>query len=380
VNQPIYLDFAAASPLDESVAAAMKPYLTDKFYNPSAIYLKSKHVRDDLEAARRSVAMIIGVRPAEVIFTAGGTEANNLAIRGVMDNFPGCQVLVSSAEHESVIEAAKPYPFKLLPVDRSGRVDPAKVAGLIDEKTVLISIIMANNEIGTIQPLAQLAASIREVKQLRRSSGNQLPLYLHTDATQAANYLDLHVDKLGVDLMTLNGGKIYGPKQSGILFVSKNAKLAPLIRGGGQERGLRSGTENVAGDIGFAAALSLAQAARKDESLRLSQLQAQFFKFVSEQIPLAVINGSQKNRLPNNVHLTFPGQDNERLLFELDRAGVMAAAGSACNASAAKPSHVLAAIGLSDEQARSSIRFTMGRSTTSPQISRVVALLAGLVK
>jgi cysteine desulfurase len=379
-EQPIYLDFAAATPLDKSVLAAMQPYLADKFYNPSAIYLAAKRVRDDLESARRDTAQLIGARPAEIIFTAGGTEANNLAIRGVMNRFPDSQIIVSAVEHESVIVPAQCYNHKFAQVDSSGRVDLVALADAITEKTVMVSIMYANNEIGTVQPIRQIADAINQVRLKRRKTANRLPLYLHTDATQAANYLDLHIARLGVSLITLNGGKIYGPKQSGALFVAKDVELESLIIGGGQERGLRSGTENMAAVIGFAAALSIAQTARRGETARLEKLQQHFFQLLTEHFPDVTINGNQKHRLPNNVHVTFSGIDNERLLIELDRSGVLAAAGSACSASSSSPSHVLRAIGLSDEQARSSVRFTMGRSTTSSQINQTVRALAGLVK
>jgi len=234
----------------------------------------------------------------------------------------------------------------------------------------------ANNEVGTIQPLRRIAAMLAVVREERRKSGNALPLYFHTDACQAANYLDLHVSRLGVDLMTLNGGKIYGPKQSGVLYVSAKVRLQPIIRGGGQERNYRSGTENVAGCIGFAKALQLAQAIRQEEGERLSALQKLAFDRISEKLPEAVVHGSLKHRLPNNIHLTLPGQDNERLLVELDERGILAAAGSACSASADEPSHVLCAMGLSDADAQSSLRITMGRETTEVDIDALVSTLS----
>ena len=206
-----------------------------------------------------------------------------------------------------------------------------------------------------------------------------MPLYLHTDACQAANYLDLKVSRLGVDLMTLNGGKVYGPRQSGVLYVRGGLQLRPLIIGGGQERGLRSGTENVAHAIGIAYALEIAQTIRHDESKRTQLLQRQFIELLSKHVPQAVINGSLKHRLPNNIHITIPGIDNERLLMQLDEVGIMAAAGSACSAGNDEPSHVLRALGIPDQLARSSIRFTMGHSTTSDEVLRVVTELARLV-
>ncbi|HVY12692.1 MAG TPA: aminotransferase class V-fold PLP-dependent enzyme, partial [Alphaproteobacteria bacterium] len=231
---------------------------------------------------------------------------------------------------------------------------------------------------GTIQPIRQVAQLVQKIRDERRRAGNPLPLYLHTDACQAANYLDLQVARLGVDLMTLNGGKIYGPKQSGVLYVSSRVQLSPVIRGGGQERGYRSGTENVAACVGFATALQSAQSRRHDESRRLGDLQALAFRLITEKMPQAVINGSRKHRLPNNMHLTLPGRDNERLLVELDERGILAAAGSACSAGDDEPSHVLRAMGVSDADAQASIRLTMGRQTTDADVRALVDALAVL--
>lgn len=374
MKQPIYLDFAAATPLDEQVMAAMQPYYTAAFYNPSATYLAAKAVAKDVAAARAMVAGHLGVRPAEVIFTAGGTEANNLAIHGVMAQYPEANVVVSAVEHESVIAPAAQYSGKLAAVTADGTVDVAALEAAIDEKTVLVSIMYANNEVGTIQPLKDVAVLIGR-KRAERGSGG-LPLYLHTDACQAANYLDLHVSRLGVDLMTINGGKIYGPKQSGALYVGAHVQLRPLVLGGGQERGLRSGTENVAQIVGLAKALDITQAMRHDETKRLQDLQRKFFDKITEVNPQIIINGSRKKRLPNNLHITIPGCDNERLLMQLDEAGIMAAAGSACSASDEEPSHVLRAMGVGDADAQASLRFTTGRGTTESQLDEVHAALS----
>jgi cysteine desulfurase len=372
----IYLDYAAATPLDERVLAAMQPYFAAKFYNPSATYAAANDARKALEAARTQVAHWLGALANEVIFTAGGTEANNLAIHGVMRQFPEANIVVSGIEHESVLAPAEHYNSRIAAVKPDGTIDLEGLRGLIDKQTVLVSIMYANNEVGTIQPLREISQII-ETKRCERGAGG-LPLYLHTDACQAANYLDLHAARLGVDLLTINGGKLYGPKQSGALYVKRTVGLRPLIDGGGQERGLRSGTENVAGSIGLAAALDMAQASRHDETARLQVLQRQFFDLLAQKIPAATVNGSLKRRLPNNVHLTVPGQDNERLLLQLDERGIQAAAGSACSASDEAPSHVLRALGLSDAQARSSLRFTMGRSTTTSNIERLVDALRTL--
>lgn len=379
MSQKIYLDYAAATPVAAEVLAAMQPYFSDKFYNPSANYLAAQHVKQDIDQARAAVAQILGARPSEIIFTAGGTEANNLAMQGIMGQFPDGNVVVSAIEHESVLEPAKKYQYRLAPPSKDGLINIEQLNPLIDEQTVLVSIMYANNEIGTIEPLRKIAQKLSEIRQARRQAGDPRPLYLHTDAAQAGNYLDLHVSRLGVDLMTLNGGKIYGPKQSGALFVASHVKLQPQILGGGQERNLRSGTENVAAIIGFATALELTQHLRLAESKRVTELQRTCFKLIAEALPGAVINGSQKHRLPNNVQLTIPDQDNERLLFGLDEAGIMAAAGSACSASQEEPSHVLRAIGLSDREAQASLRLTFGRTTTAEDIRHTITVLSRLV-
>lgn len=376
----VYLDYAAATPLDEDVEQAMQPYYRDVFYNPSATYLPAKQAREALEAARAKVAFWLGARQTEIVFVAGGTEGNNLAISGALQHFPNCSVTVSAIEHESVLKPAAQFNSSVALVTEQGRVDLADLQAKIQPETVLVSVMYANNEIGTIQPLRQIAELLVSIREQRRKTGNSLPLYLHTDACQAANYLDLHVARLGVDMMTLNGGKLYGPKQTGVLYVGSHVKLSPVILGGGQERGLRSGTENIAGAIGFAAALDKAQKLRAAEAKRLGDVQHDVFRRLNEQLPAARLNGSVKTRLPNNVHLTVPGYDNERLLVQLEEEGFLAAAGSACSASSDEPSHVLRALGLTDDEARSSLRFTFGRFTTDEDSRRLVAALVAITK
>ncbi|HSD55755.1 MAG TPA: cysteine desulfurase family protein [Candidatus Saccharimonadales bacterium] len=379
MNDYIYLDYAAATPMDTEVLSVMTPYFSDKFYNPSATYMAAIGVRKDLDAARGQVALTLGARPSEIVFTAGATEANNLVIRGVMAQYPGSNMIVSSVEHDSVLLPAREFDSQEAPVNALGIVDVDALVKMIDDQTVLVSVMYANNEIGSIQPIHQIALALEQIRKERRHAGNELPLYLHTDAAQAANYLDLHVSRLGVDFMTLNGGKIYGPKQSGVLFASSQARFKPQVVGGGQERGQRGGTENIAGSIGLALALTRAQAMRADEVARLKVLQKLFFDLLEKAVPGVVVNGSRKNRLPNNVHITIPGQDNERILIELDEAGVLAAAGSACSASSEEPSHVLRACALSDEDAQSSLRFSMGRQTDEAAVRKAVETLANVV-
>jgi cysteine desulfurase len=376
----IYLDYAAASPVSAEVFEAMQPYFSEKFYNPSAQYLAAREISTAIAEARSRIGHWLGARPSEIIFTSGGTESNNLAINGVLQQFPDANIIVSAIEHESVLEPARQYQCKEAPVNPDGMVDTEALAKLIDDKTVLISVMYANNEIGTIQPLRQIAELIQKIRQERATHSPQpLPLYLHTDAAQAANYLDLHTSRLSVDLMTINAGKIYGPKACGALFVRTGVVINPQITGGGQELGKRSGTEGVANIIGFACALDSAQEQRHQETKRLQTLQNLFFDLLTQRIPESIVNGSRKNRLPNNVHISIPGQDNERLIFGLDEAGILCAAGSACSASKEESSHVLRSLGLSDETARASLRFTMGRQTDETAIRHTVETLTKLV-
>ncbi len=357
----------------------MQPFLTTEFYNPSATYNAGRRVQAALDEARRQVAEVLGARPSEIIFTAGGTEANNLAIHGVMSQYPESNLVLSAIEHSAGLKPAAKYHAKIVAVGADGLIDPAAVVAAIDDTTVLVSIMYANNEIGTVQPLPAIARQLVTIRKTRLKSGNRLPLLLHSDACQAPNYLDMQAARLGVDLMSLNGSKVYGPKQSGALFVKGGISLQPLILGGGQERGLRSGTENVAGTVGFAAALQLAQRLRPAEVARLQSLQTTFIEQLEASLPTMRLNGSRRHRLPNNVHLTLAGIDNERLLMQLDEQGIMAAAGSACSASSQTASTVLAALGLNAEAARSSIRFSLGRQTTAEQLERVVQVMAQLV-
>ncbi len=379
MNNKIYLDYAAATPVRKEVLAAMQPYYTDHFYNPSATYLAAKKIKSTLDTARSDIAFILGARPSEIIFTAGGTEANNLAIKGVLDYFPESHAVIGSIEHESILVPVARYDHALLGVNNQGEYDIHDLKTHINDKTVLVSLMYANNEVGAIQSLRNAARVVAEVRKSRRESGNTLPIYLHTDACQAGNYLDLHVSRLGVDMMTVNGGKIYGPKQSGVLYVSSNVRLQPLIEGGGQERNMRSGTENIAQAVGLAEALKLAQASRKNGGEHMQELQTFFITELQKLVPSAVINGSRKHRLPNNVHVTIPGQDNESLIFALDEKSILVAAGSACSASSEEPSHVLSAMGVSKDDIRASLRFTMGALTTKEDVARTIQTLADLV-
>lgn len=379
MKRSVYLDYAAATPVRPEVLKAMEPFYEDEFYNPSALYLRAQAVRRAVEAARLDVAKAFGVRGSEIIFTAGGTEANNLLIHGIMQQYPEGSIIMAAIEHDSVLEPARKYANREIAVLTDGQIDKASLRESIDDNTVLVSIGLVNNEIGTVQNLSEIATELDVIRNNRSERSVATPLYLHTDACQAGNYISLQVSKLGVDAMTVNGSKLYGPKQSGALYVRAGIELSPLIIGGGQERGLRSGTENVPAIIGLAKALSLAQFDRQSASNTAKALQAYFIKQLQRRFPDVIINGSLKRRIANNVHVTFPGQDNERILMALDERGVMCATGSACSASKDEPSHVLSALGIDEALAQSSLRFTLGAPTTKIDIDFTLKQLESIL-
>jgi len=382
VDQLVYLDYAAATPLDEEVFLAMQPYWQEKFFNPSSIYQSSVEVKNDLLQARQTIASLIGAHYQEIIFCAGGSEANNLALKGYLSNFEPSKnhVVVSYLEHDSVLKALNGFDYQLADLKSDGLIDIDHCLSLINDQTNLVVLMLANNEIGTIQPVKYLTDKIKQIRLERLKKKNFQPLIVFCDACQAGNYLDLHLSRLGVDMMSLNGSKIYGPKQTAALYIRHGLKIKPLIDGGGQEYGLRSGTENTAGFIGLAVALKKTQALKNSEIKRLKNLQNYFLKNLSNQLPEVILNGSFKNRLPNNLNLSFPGQDNERMLFYLGKHGIMASAGSACSASNHHASHVLSALGLNDHQIHSTIRITMGRQTTKDQLDKTIRVLVDYKK
>ena len=369
-----YFDFAAATPLLPEASIAMQPYLGADFFNASALYSGGRQNRLVLESARHQLAQSIGAKATELIFTAGGTEANNMAIHGVMAAHPNAKIITSAIEHESVLEPAARYIHEITPVSAKALVaiDDLKIR-ITDDNVVLVSIMYANNEVGSIQPMRDIAQCISAVRKDRKRRGVTTPIYLHSDACQAGNYLDMQVARLGVDLLTINAGKIYGPKQTGALYVRSGVKLQSLIQGGGQEWNLRSGSENLANIIGFKTAWLVARATHKEEYRRLSDLRDKALHRIEQEIPRCVINGAKhQKRLANNIHITIPGYDNERLLMELDEQGFQVATGSACSASNDEPSHVLKAMGLSDADAQSSIRITLGKYTTENSLMALI--------
>ncbi len=363
----VYLDNAAATPVDKRVLDSMLPFFTDKFHNPSALYKGARDAKLALDDARNSVAKSIGAKPSEIIFTAGGTESDNLAISGVMKVVEDAELLISAVEHDAVFEPSKRFNSKQIVVDQKGVLDLTSLKSLITDKTVLVSVMLVNNEIGTIQPLMEVVKIVEAERKQRQLNGNKNPIYVHSDACQAPLYLDVNVGRLGVDLMTLNGGKIHGPKQSGILYVKAGTKLLPEVLGGGQEFGYRSGTENIAFAVGFSKALELASKGRNDRVKKVTEVREYFIDSLVKNLG-AELNGSKKMRIANNVNVSFEGLDNERALFSLDELGVDAAAGSACSASKDVSSRVLSSIGKSDIEARSSLRFSIGVDTTKEDI------------
>lgn len=379
-NSPVYLDYAAATPLDKRVFAVMQPMLEDVFYNPSAAYLAAKESKMALASAKQKLGLVIGARAEELVITAGATESVNLAIQGVMKAFPDGHTVSSPIEHQAVLETVKLYPHSLCDVSEQGIVQPESIKKLIKDDTVLITIGYANSELGSVQPLRKIAETIAEARQTRLKAGNKTPLYFHTDASQAAGLLDLHVSRLGVDLLTLNAAKCYGPKQTGLLWVSSNVLIKPLIYGGGQERGLRSGSEAVANAVGFAEALSIASEKRKSESHRLSNLRDLLQKLITEALPDTIVNGSIKRRLPNFLHLAWEGIDAERLVYALDERGVMVATGSACAANKGTRSHVLTAVDMPENVADGSLRLSLGRLTDEASVRRAADMIIEVVE
>ena len=383
IAQPsYYFDHAAGAPLAPEALDAMLPYFRQDFANPSSLYKAARVARQAVQQARHDVASTLGAKPTEIVFTSGTTEGDNLAIQGVLRSYPGMHWVTTAIEHEAVLAYTKEQcnPSTVVPVKPNGIVETKEIENAITDHTVLVSVMMANNEIGTIQPISDIAKLVSKVRTDRTKRHVTLPLYLHSDAAQAAGYLDLHVTRLGVDLLTLGGSKMYGPKGTGILYVRHGTQLEPLIYGGGQERGRRSGTENVAGVVGLAKAFEIATATRITQSHRLTKLRDELIRRLLDSIPESVLNGDPKRRLPNNISLIIPGVEGEGLVLYLDQAGVQASTGSACTTGSLEPSHVLLSVGRTPAEANCSLRLTSGRSTSSQAIEHVATVLPGIVQ
>jgi cysteine desulfurase len=378
MSRQIYLDHAAATPLDERVFRAMQPFLTEYFYNPSAPYLASRNVKTKLDEARQEIAETLGVKRDEIILTAGATESINLALQGAV--IRGEHVVIGATEHNAVNQMAERTSYAVAKSDDHGHITPDAVANTITDATTLVSITAADSELGTIQQLSKIAELLTKIRYDRRKRGVDMPLYFHSDASQVAGVIDLHVSRLGVDLLTLNASKCYGPKQVGLLWAASHVRLEPLIYGGGQERGLRSGTENVAGIVGFAAALMHAQKHRHGEAKRLSKLRDELEAGLQRALPLLVVNGSRHKRLPGQLHVSYPGVDAERVIFNLDAKGIQVATGAACAANKGERSSVLRAVGMSDELANGSLRISLGKLTRDQDIADATIFIAKAIE
>jgi cysteine desulfurase len=367
----IYLDHAATTPVRAEVREVMAATLTETFGNPSSVHGAGRAARSLVDAARDQLAEVLHCRSRELVFTGGGSEADNLALRGVArsQRERGRHLIVSAIEHEAVLETARDltrdgFELTVLPVDGRGLVSPEQLAGALREDTILVSVMLANNEVGTIEPIEELVKVTREHSRAA----------FHTDATQALGKLSLDVTRLGVDLLTISGHKVYGPKGVGALYVRQGTALDPVITGGGQERTRRSGTENVPGLAGLGLAAELAEAEREVEWQRQSALSERLTELITKGVPGAFQTGAAPPlRLPNFSTISFPGIEGELLLLRLDRLEVCASAGSACTSGSLAPSHVLLAMGLDPSAAGAHLRLTLGRSTTVAEVDRAAA-------
>lgn len=385
-SRSVYLDHAATTPVDKQVFEAMRPYFFEHYGNPSALYGEAQIANGAVNDARRAIAEVLQALPDNMIFTSGGTESNNLAILGVARACAEQEkhIITVATEHHAVLEPVaqlkkEGWKVTILPVDKNGFVKAEDVVKAIRMDTLLISVMYANNEVGTIQPIAEIG---RQLLRYRKEKGRSVYPFFHTDACQAAGYLDLNVEKLHVDLMTVNGSKIYGPKGVGLLYARRGVNLQPIVFGGSQERHIRAGTENVPGVVGLAKALELIQRTRESENQRIMKLAEYFWKTVQKKIPGVKLNGPEmgKGRLPNNLNIVFPGIDGEALVIYLSSYGVMCSTGSACTAVAREPSHVLAAIGKNPDEIHSSVRFTLGKSTSKQNIDYTIQSLQKALK
>ncbi len=371
----IYLDYAATTPTRSEVVRAMLPYFTDAFGNPSGIYSYGQEAKGTIEEARVKVAELIGARDEEIVFMSGGAEADNFALTGVAyaNESKGNHIITTSIEHHAVMETCKflerrGFLVTYLPVDKYGLVTPSDVKRAITSKTILISVIHANNEIGTIEPIA-------EIGKVAKEAG----VYFHTDAVQTVGHIPVNVNELRVDLLSMSAHKLYGPKGIGALYIRRGTKLLSFLHGGEQERGRRAGTENVPGIVGFGRAVELAKQEMSEEAERLTYLRDKLIKGLLERIDHICLNGHPQERLPNNVNISVDFVEGESMLLNLDLEDICASTGSACSSSSLEPSYVLLAMGISPEQAHGSLRLTLGKWTTEDEIERVLDILPGIV-
>ena len=371
----IYLDYAATTPTHPEVVKAMLPYFTEAFGNPSSIYSYGQEAKGAVGEARVKIANLIGARDDEIVFTSGGTEADNFAIKGVAfaNESKGNHIITSLIEHHAVIETYKflekrGFKVTYLPVDEYGLIDPGDVKKAITERTILVSVMYASNEMGTIEP-------VTEIGRITREAG----IYFHTDAVQAVGHIPVDVNELGVNLLSMSAHKLYGPKGVGALYIKKGSKLTPFMHGGEQERRRRASTENVPGIVGFGQAAEIAHQEMNEEMERLTCLRDRLIKDLLKRIDHSRLNGHPTMRLPNNVNVSVDYVEGESILLNLDLEGICASTGSACSSSSLEPSHVLLAMGLSHEQAHGSLRFSLGKWTTEEEIERVLDALPRIV-
>ena len=388
-----YFDHAATTPLDPAVLRAMKQYFTNDFGNPSNLYSFGRKARAAVAEATQKICAAIGCGPSEFIFTGSATEADNLAIAGVAcanrinsaDGGAG-KIIVSNVEHKGILAVCEAlrsegFTIKYLNVGRDGRVQPNDLAKMLDKRTILVSVTYADSETGTTQPIAELARVIKKIRLRHGGAARGALPYFHTDASQAATYLDINANRLGVDLMTLSAHKLYGPKGIGGLYIRRGTKIKPIIYGGGQQGQLRSGTENVPAIVGFGEAVKLATKHRKTESARVAKLRDALQKGIFKKIPKVVLNGSPDptKRLPNFLNVSILDIEGEALLLYLDELGIVVNTGSACNSESLEPSYVLTALGNPYEYVHGSVRFTLGKGTTMAAVNYVLAKLPEVV-
>jgi len=371
----IYLDHAATTPTHPEVVKAMLPYFTDAFGNPSSIYSYGQEAKGAIEEARTMVAELIGARSEEIIFTSGGTEADNFALKGIAyaNEHKENHIITTSIEHHAVMETCKflerkGFKVTYLPVDGYGVVDPHDVKKAITDKTILISVMHANNEVGTIEPIGEIGKIAKEAE-----------ICFHTDAVQTVGHTPVNVDGLGVDLLSLSAHKFYGPKGVGALYVRKGTRLVPFMHGGEQEKRRRAGTENIPAIVGLGKAVELARQETSKEAERLTYLRDKLIQGLLERIDHTRLNGHPLKRLPNNVNVSVDFVEGESMVLNLDLEGICASTGSACSSSSLEPSHVLVAMGLPPERAHGSLRFTLGRENTEEDIEQVLEVLAQVV-
>ncbi len=374
MDEKIYLDNASTTPVDEKVMEAMKPFFEERFGNPSSLHSFGQEARVAIDKSREKIADYLNCDPKEVIFTGSATEANNIMIKGVIEADDNPHVITTSIEHDAVLETVKESgaDYTVLDVDKDGFIDPEDLKGAINEETVLVTVMYANNEIGTIQPIKKIAELIKEVNK-----GRDKRIYLHTDAAQAAGYLNCDVDELGVNGLTISGHKIYGPKGIGVLFKKRNVKVEPIIFGGGQEDGIRSGTYNTPLIVGMGKAVELLKTKkRKGETKELRDY------LIEEVLKIkgASLNGPKESRLPNNANFSFEGVEGESIVMILDQKGIATSTGSACSSKSLKASHVLRAIGLKGLEAHSSLRVSVGRETTREDVDEFLKALPDAIK